>query len=136
MFMFRRQIRNAMAWMLAAMIPVVTAAAAESHVVPLAELHQAAAASTEARQANLARVGQFFSSETAQAALRIAKIDGDQVTKALPLLSDEELAQLASRAGQAQADFAAGALSTLHLTYIVIALATAVFILIIVEATH
>ena len=135
MFQFQLQMRNAMVWMLAAMIPVVSAAAAESHVVPLTELHQAAVvASTEARGANLARVEHFFSSDVAQASLRAAKIDGDQVMKALPLLSDEELARLAARTDRLQTDFAAGALSTLHLTYIVIALAAAVFVLIIVAA--
>jgi len=103
-------------------------------VVPLTELHQAAVASTEARGANLARVEHFFSSDVAQASLRAAKIDGDQVMKALPLLSDEELARLAARTDRLQTDFAAGALSTLHLTYIVIALAAAVFVLIIVAA--
>ena len=56
----------------------------------------------------------------------------DQVTAALPLLGDEELAQLASRAERAQADFAAGALSNQEITYILIALATAVIILVIV----
>ena len=134
MFQFQLQMRNAMVWMLAAMIPVVSAAAAESHVVPLTELHQAAVASTEARGANLARVEHFFSSDVAQASLRAAKIDGDQVMKALPLLSDEELARLAARTDRLETDFAAGALSTLHLTYIVIALAAAVFVLIIVAA--
>ena len=134
MFQFQLQMRNAMVWMLTAMIPVVSAAAAESHVVPLTELHQAAVASTEARGANLARVEHFFSSDVAQASLRAAKIDGDQVMKALPLLSDEELARLAARTDRLQTDFAAGALSNLHLTYIVIALGTAVLVLVLVEA--
>lgn len=128
----RLWIRNTIALMLAAMIPAMTASAAESHVVPLTELHRDAAAATQARQANLDKAEAFFSSEAVRNALRAAKIDGSQVTKALPLLGDDELAKLASKADQAQADFAAGSLSNQELTYIVIALATAVIILVIV----
>jgi hypothetical protein len=106
--------------------------AQESHAVPLTELHRDAAATTASRQADLEKVGRFFSSEAAKKALRSVKLDGDQVKAALPLLGDEELARLASRAERAQADFAAGALSNQEITYILIALATAVIILVIV----
>jgi len=132
MFFTRLQTRNVIALTLTALIPAMTAVAEESHVVPLTELHRDAAAATQARQMSLSKVEQFFSSSVAQESLRAAKIDGDQVKRALPLLSDEELGRLAARTDQAQADFAAGALSNLHLTYIVIALATAVIILVIV----
>lgn len=129
-----RRIRNAFALILITVVPAVTAAAQESHLVPLTELHHDAAAVTQARQENLARVEKFFSSEPAQAALRSAHVDGTQVTKALPLLSDEELARLTAQTDKLQSDFAAGALTNLQLTYIVIALATAVIVLLIV--TH
>ena len=118
--------------LLAVIVPVVSAIAHESHVVPLSELHREAAAATASRQANVAKLEHFFSSEAARQALRAVKIDGDQVKTALPLLSDAELAQLAARADQTQADFAAGALTNQEITYILIALATAVIILVIV----
>lgn len=123
---------NVIALTLAAVFPVMSAVAQENHVVPLTELHRDVAATTANRQANLERVERFLSSELAQKALRSAKIDGDQVKAALPLLSDDEMAQLASRADRAQADFAAGALTNQEITYILIALATAVIILVIV----
>jgi hypothetical protein len=130
--MFITRSRNVTTLLLAVVFPVMSAIAQESHVVPLAELHRDAAAVTASREANLQKVERFVSSETAQKALHAVKLDGNQVTAALPLLGDEELAQLASRADQAQADFAAGALTNQQITYIIIALATAVIILVIV----
>jgi hypothetical protein len=130
--MFISRSRSVITLILAVIFPVMGAVAQENHVVPMTELHRDAAASTASRQANLEKVARVLSSETAQKALRSVKIDGNQVTAALPLLGDEELAQLASRAERAQADFAAGALSNQEITYILIALATAVIILVIV----
>ncbi len=124
--------RNVIALLLTAVFPVMSAIAQESHVVPLADLHRDTAAATESRQANIAKVERLFSSEAGQRALQSAKIDGSQVKTALPLLGNDELAQLASRADRLQADFAAGALSNQEITYILIALATAVIILVIV----
>lgn len=132
MLFARLRIRNSMALLLAAVVPVMTAVAQESHVVPLTELHRDAAAATGTRQANLARVEKFFHSGAAQQALQTVRVDGQQVVNALPLLSDEELARLSARADKVDSDFAAGALTTQELTYIVIALATAVIILVIV----
>lgn len=132
LFMFISRSRSVITLILAVIFPVMGAVAQENHVVPMTELHRDAAASTASRQANLEKVARVLSSETAQKALRSVKIDGNQVTAALPLLGDEELAQLASRAERAQADFAAGALSNQEITYILIALATAVIILVIV----
>lgn len=132
MFMIKN--RSAIALCLAVIFPVMGAIAQESHVVPLTDLHRAAAAATDSRQANLEKVQQFLSTDAAANALHSAGIDGEQVKTAVPMLGDEELARLAARASQAQADFAAGALSNLHLTYIVIALATAVIILVILKA--
>lgn len=123
---------NVIALTLAVVFPVMSALSQESHVVPLTDLHRDAAATTASRQANLEKVERFLSSELAHKALRSAKIDGNQVMAALPLLSDQEMAQLGSRADRAQADFAAGALTNQEITYILIALATAVIILVIV----
>lgn len=132
MSLFRSRVQNALALILVTVVPAVTAAAQEGHLVPLAELHRDAAATTQARQENLARVEKFFSSESVQASLRTAHLDGTQVTKALPLLSDEELARLTAQTDKLQSDFAAGALTNQQLTYIIIALATAVIVILIV----
>ena len=105
---------------------------AEDHVVTAADLHRQALAATQARQANLDRVRNFFSSEPVTKILERVKIDPARVRKAVPLLTDQELARIAAQSRRVEAEFAAGALSNLHLTYIVIALATAVIVLLIV----
>jgi hypothetical protein len=67
-----------------------------------------------------------------QKALKTAGIEFSQVQQAVAALDDEQAARLAARARQANADFAAGAFSNEMLTYIVIALATAVLVLVLV----
>ncbi|MCZ2146839.1 MAG: PA2779 family protein [Bryobacterales bacterium] len=124
--------RNAVVWVLSAVVPAMTTYAAENHAVPLSELHRQMISASEARQARLAGVREFFSRERVQKALRTVKMDSEQVKQAVALLNDDELARLAARADKAQADLAAGALNNQQLTYIVIALATAVIILVIV----
>src|SRR5437763_8780465 len=66
--------------------------------------------STQARQHNWETVRQFLSSQRAENALKSAHMNSGQVQTAVSTLSDQELAQLASRADKAQADFAGGKL--------------------------
>jgi hypothetical protein len=105
-------------------------AASGNHVVSPAELQQATASVARTRQQNIDKVQKFFSSKQAEKALKSAHLDPVQVKKAVPSLSDQELAQLASRADKAQKDFAAGALNNQQITYILIALGTAVIVLV------
>jgi hypothetical protein len=82
----------------------------------------------------MVQVRGLFSSPQAKKALSATRMDAGKIADAVALLDDAELARLSQRASKAQADFAAGALSNQELTYIVIALATAVIILVIVAA--
>jgi hypothetical protein len=107
---------------------------AEDHLVKTADLHRAIVTAAEARQDNQAKVQRFFSTEPAKKALRNAKVDLVQIEKAIPHLSDQELARLANQTEKIQKDFAAGALTNEQITYIIIALATAVIILVLVVA--
>lgn len=116
---------------LLATVPAVTTYAAESHVVPLSELNQRAVAAAEQRKRNLAELDRFFSSGSA--ALKAAGIDGTQVRQAAAMLNDDELSRMAAQARKARTDFAAGALSNQQITYILIALGTALVVLLIVE---
>ncbi|MGH9469687.1 MAG: PA2779 family protein [Terriglobia bacterium] len=109
-------------------------ARAADHIVSTARLHRSLADSAARRQANVARVEAFFSSKRARRALGAGGLDLKQVKEAVPALSNQELGQLAKRAESAQNNFAAGALTNEQLTYIVIALATAVVVILIVEA--
>jgi hypothetical protein len=108
-------------------------AAAENHVVSPAELQQATASAGHTRQQNIDKVEEFFSSDQAEKAMKSAHLDSVQIKKAVPTLSDQELARLASRADKAQKDFAAGALNNQQITYILIALGTAVVVLVLVH---
>jgi len=107
---------------------------AQEHVVTAADLQSELSKSAATRQANLAKVRNFLSSEPARKALKSAKIDQQKVEKAVPYLSDEELARLAARTDKVQRDMAAGALNNQQITYILIALGTAVLVLILVKA--
>ena len=104
------------------------------HIVSARDLQQAMRASGQARQDNLAKIDRFFSSDPARKAFEAVKLDPAKASHAVNLLSDEELARLAARTDKLQHDVAAGALSNQQITYILIALATAVIILVIVAA--
>jgi len=114
-------------------LPVVCEAA-DDHIVPSPVLHQAVRIGAEARQTNLAKIEKFFSTEPAQNAFQTARIDPAKVSRAIALLNDEEVARLAAQSDKIQNELAAGALSNQQITYILIALATAVIILVIVAA--
>ncbi len=140
-----KPLRCAAAILMAASLPVVSLLAQEPaapgedpapepHVVPLIELHEAAVAASSQRQENVSRLERFFTGETAEKALRTVRLNGNQVRNAIASLDDDELARLAARADKANSDFAAGSLTNQELTYIVIALGTAVLILVIVAA--
>ena len=126
--------RHLTARILLLVLPAMATWAAEAHVVPLTELHARIVSASDARQADLTKLDQFFSGDPARQALQSVKLDGAQIQQAVALLSTEELARLASRTDKIQADLAAGALTNQQLTYIVIALGTAVLILIIIKA--
>jgi Flp pilus assembly protein TadB len=128
-----RMLITSLACILALMVQSSSLSAAQEHVVSSAELEQATVAASRSRQQNISKVEKFFASKHAEAALKSAHLDPVQVSKAVPTLSDQELARLASRVDKAQKDFAAGALTNQQITYILIALATAVVVLI---ATH
>jgi len=129
--------RLLVAFMIIAIGPLLVPAqiqAAEDHIVKPVELHNAIVAASEARQNDIAKIRTLLSSDAGKKALGSVKVDSRKIETAVTLLNDEELARLAARAEKIQGDFSAGALSNQELTYIVIALATAVIILVIVVA--
>ncbi len=123
--------------MLAAGLVIAVAAfpalAAETHVVSDADLQKELVAASQARQHNLQTVQQFLSSDTAQKALKSAKIDSQQVKTAVSTLSADELAALASQTEKAQADFAAGTLSDRDLILIILGVVALVLIIVAVR---
>jgi len=81
------------------------------HVVSLGELSNDSAQVAQTRHADEGAVRALLSSDQGQKALKSAHLDYQRVDKAVGQLSDDDLARLAQRSRQAQADFAAGRLS-------------------------
>lgn len=100
----------------------------QQHVVSLSELSKDAARPAQTRQANEEAVRTLLSSDQGQKALKSAKLDYQKVDKAVGQLSDEDLAKLAERSRQAQADFAAGRISDRDMLWIIV-IALAIIIL-------
>lgn len=107
------------------------ASAAQQHVVSPSQLRNAITASAQTRQNRISNVQQFFSSPRVEKALKSANIDPVQVRRAVPQLSDQELARLSNETQKIQRDFAAGTLNNQQITYILIALGTALLVTII-----
>jgi cellulase/cellobiase CelA1 len=134
-FEFKQCVRALTACVLATIfaVPQNLLAQAAEHVVSPSELQKAAVDASRVRQQNLDTLRDFFSSEKAQRALKAAHTDPEQVKNAVASLSDAELAQLASRARKAQADFAAGNLSDRDLIIILILIAALILIIVAVH---
>lgn len=126
-------VRGAVAGSLALVFAVPQSLLAQSHLVTPSDLRQEAVSASQVRQHNLDTVREFLSSERAQKALKSAHMDPEQVKTAVSSLSDQELAQLASRSQKAQADFAAGDLSDRDLIIILIAIAALILIIVAVR---
>jgi hypothetical protein len=107
--------------------------AKEEPIVSPAQLRERLRASAETRERQLHQVERLFKHEAVQRALQSAKLDAGQVTAAAALMSSDELARLAARSAEIERDIAAGAFSNLMLTYIVIALVSAVIVLVLVS---
>ena len=131
---FPRPFSVFVALLLAVVLPLPQDVFAQDHVVSARDLHRDLVAAAQARQGNQAKVLKFFSSEQAGKALKSAKLPYEKVQKAVAQLTDDELARLAATTEKVQNDFAAGSLTNQQITYIIIALATAVLILILVAA--
>jgi hypothetical protein len=134
-FDLKQSSRVAVAFVLAAVfaLPQNLVAETASHLVSPSELQQAVVKTSTERQQNRSEVQQFFSSEQAQKALKSAHMSPQQVKTAVSTLDDAELAQLASRAHKAQADFAAGTLSDRDLIIIIVAIAALILIIVAVR---
>ena len=103
---------------------------AQDHVVSTAELRQALQMASEKRHNDIKAVREFFGADAVKKSLNVARLDPQKIQTAVSLLNDEELSQLAGRVQAAQKEMVAGALTNEHLTYVVIALAAAVLVLV------
>ncbi len=114
-------------------VPQSLVAEATEHLVSPADLQKATVDASHERQRNLDSLKEFLSSQRAQKALRSAHMNPEQVKTAVAGLSDQELAQLASRANHAQSDFAAGNIDDRDLLIILVAIAALILIIVAVH---
>jgi len=105
---------------------------AGQHIVPLSEFNQRFSAAAADREVKLAQFDRLLRNQAVRNTLQTARLDPAELRRAATLLTDDELAGLSARAIQIENDVTAGALTNQQLTYIVIALATAVIVLILV----
>jgi hypothetical protein len=105
--------------------------ASQEHIVNSQILQQQLEASGAARQKNVQTLAKFMGTATAEKAMRDAKIDPVQVQKAIPTLSDQELANLSARAADAQQKFSGGSLAPSMLTLIIVLIAIIIIVAII-----
>jgi len=129
----RKSLDVTTACVLALVFAIPSDLVAQAHVVNPAELQNAMVAATETRQHDVETIRQFLSTPAAEKALKAAHVDPAQVKQAAASLSDQELAQLASRAQKAQADLAAGSLSERDLLIILIGIAVVILIIVAVR---
>ena len=115
---------------LSSMLMLVQVGIAQEHVVSPGELDQMVLEAGRAREQHRMQVEGYFASERVQQVLSHTKVDYRQVQRAVAQLDSDELQRLAQQVEKVEKDFAAGALTNQQLTYVVIALATAVIVLI------
>lgn len=114
-------------------VPPTLFAQAPDHLVPPSALQQAAEGASHARQQNAETLQKFFSSPEAKKALESARMNPQEVQKAISGLSDQEAAQLAQRATRAQSDFAAGNIDNHDLLIILVCIAVLILIIVAVH---
>lgn len=129
----RQSVRAGTVFALFALFAVYPTFGAQDHVVSPAEMQKEAVAATQARLHNVETVTQFLSSPRAKQALQSAHLSSAQVKTAVSKMSDEEVAQLASRVDKSQADFAAGNMSDRDLIIIILAVVALILIIIAVR---
>lgn len=114
-------------------VPNNTFAQSANHLVSPSDLTRAAADASHQRQQNIDTLNQALSSSKVQNALEDAHMNPQEVESAVSRLSDQELAQLASRANKAQKDFAAGTISNHDLLLIIVCIAALILIIVAVH---
>lgn len=132
------QLRQPLSYLSAALlvtafaVPPITAQTTD-HLVSPGDLDKAAQDATHVRQQNIDTLRDFLSSPKAEKTIGQAHMNPVEVQNAVSGLSDQELAQLATRASKAQNDLAAGTISDRDLLIILVAIAALILIIVAVH---
>lgn len=97
------------------------AQAPQDHLVTSQSLEQQVQSTSHTRQQNIETINNMLSTPIAERAMRDAHYDPIQVRTAVPTLSDQELANLATRAADVQQKISGGVLGFGVITLLVIA---------------
>ncbi|HEV7966704.1 MAG TPA: hypothetical protein VGP19_03990 [Candidatus Acidoferrales bacterium] len=108
-------------------------ASAQNHVVSPSDIQKDRAAASATRDQEVAQLEHFFSSPHAQQAMKVEHVTYEQVNNAVQQLSNDDLARLSARSAAAEADFAAGNLSTRDLLIIVLGILVLILIIVAVR---
>lgn len=103
---------------------------AQNQVVSPSQLQRDIASASAVREQNIHEVESFLGAPGARQALESRHIDYQQVSNAVPELSNQELARLAKISQDAQQKFAAGTMSNRDLLWILIAVAVIILIVV------
>ena len=106
---------------------------AQTHVVSQADIHKELVNTAQTRQKNLEKTRRLFSSDETRKAMESAQISPEKVDAAISMLSDDELARLASRADKIDQDFAAGRINNRDLLIIILGVAAIILIIVAVR---
>jgi hypothetical protein len=107
-------------------------AVAPEHLVSPDRLQQQVQSATHTRQENIETINKLLSSPVAERAMRNAHYDPVQVRTAVPTLTDQELANLATRSADVQQKISAGGLGFGLTTLLIVVL----IIIIVVAIVH
>lgn len=105
-----RKLNYAAALLLGCVMTAPQAMIAQNHVVSPGQIQNDVASSSATRQRNEQELRGFLSRKEIQQAMKSEGVNPQQVTNAVGLLNDTDLANLAARSQKAQSDFAAGRL--------------------------
>ena len=131
--LFRRYFAvSATVTLLTFLVALPSRAATNEHIVSNHALQQQVQTNSSTRQQNIKTVTRFFSTPLARQAMKVEHVSPAQVKNAIPTLSNSELANLSSRANQAEQQFSAGSLSTSQMLLLIIVL----LIVVILVAVH
>lgn len=104
----------------------------QDHIVSAQALQQQVESNATDRQRNIDTLEQMLKLPEAQKAIQDAKVNPEQVKRAIPTLSDKELSDLSARTRNAQQQFAAGFLGVGLFTLILLV----VILIIVIAVVH
>ncbi|MGE5646921.1 MAG: PA2779 family protein [Acidobacteriota bacterium] len=106
---------------------------AQDHVATTNDLRNELRSAAQDRHDNVAKIQKFLQTETAVKTLQAAKVDPEKARAAVSLLSDQELARLASQVDRSQFAGAGLTITNQQLTYIILGVLIIVLVAVLVR---